>query len=67
MRELRENPPVPHEYLTPREAAQFVKLTPRALEQMRGQKRGPRFHKVGRLCRYKLDDLRSWIEGGAEA
>ena len=62
--ELRENPPVPNEYLTPIEAAQFVKLTPRGLELMRAEQRGPRYCRVGRLVRYRIADLRAWLDAG---
>jgi hypothetical protein len=55
----RERPPVPMEWLTPTEAAQYLRLKPRALEQMRSEGRGPRNAKYGtRVVRYR----RKWLD-----
>jgi excisionase family DNA binding protein len=63
-RELRADPTPKTDWLTPTEAAEYLKLKPRALEHMRGQGRGPRFFKAGRLVRYRLADLDLWLKEG---
>lgn len=61
-RHLRENPPVPLDWMDPGEAAKYVRLKPRALEDMRAQERGPRFVKVGsRIVRYRREWLDEWL------
>jgi hypothetical protein len=49
-------------YLNNREAAAFLKLSPRTLEKQRVLGGGPRFRKFGRRVVYALDDLVSWAE-----
>ena len=58
----RPGPPV--EYLTPDEAAGFVRSTRKALEHMRARGEGPRWLRVGGRIRYSLADLRRWMESG---
>lgn len=65
---LRANPPVPTPWMAPDDAAAYLRLTVRGLEDMRGNGKGPRFHKVGaRVVRYHRDDLDAWLlsDGGA--
>jgi excisionase family DNA binding protein len=51
-------PPTPEpEFLTTREAAVILGVTPKGLEQMRAEGRGPRFVRVGRAVRYRRADL----------
>ncbi len=54
-------------YLTTREAAAFLKISPRTLERLRITGGGPRFTKVGTSIRsrvvYKRSDLIEWMEG----
>lgn len=50
-------------YLTPAAAARYTGFTARALETLRHRGQGPRFFKVGRQERYRVADLRAWIEG----
>lgn len=45
------------EFLNTREAAELLGVTPKALEQMRSEGRGPRFVRVGRAVRYRRSDL----------
>jgi hypothetical protein len=47
----------PHEILTTREAAALLGVTPKGLEQMRAEGRGPKFFRVGRAIRYRRSDL----------
>lgn len=65
---IRANPPVPTPWFTPEDAAAYLRLTRRGLEDMRGNGTGPRFHKVNaRVVRYHRDDLDAWLlsDGGA--
>lgn len=50
------------QYLTEREAADFLRLSPRTLEKHRNVGTGPRFRKFGRIVRYTLPDLKRWAE-----
>ena len=58
----RESPP--RRFLTTVEAAAYLTLSPRSLERMRLEGFGPTYTKLGRLCRYALDDLDRWAEAG---
>ena len=46
-------------YLTAREAAKFLRLTVRTLENKRWDGNGPAFHRHGRIF-YHIDDLKEW-------
>jgi hypothetical protein len=53
-------------FLATKEAAYYLRLSPRTLEKMRMKDRGPRFRKHGRYVRYHIDDLESWsMEAGS--
>jgi excisionase family DNA binding protein len=54
---------IPRMYLTNTEAAQYLRLSPRTLEKMRGLGDGPRFHKFGRRVLYARVDLDAWASG----
>jgi predicted DNA-binding transcriptional regulator AlpA len=45
-----------------RQAAAFLKLSPRTLERHRTDGTGPLFVRLGRLVRYRETDLRAWVE-----
>ena len=49
-------------YLTNREAAAFLRLSPRTLEKHRVIGGGPRFRKFCRRVFYALHDLEAWAE-----
>lgn len=51
-----------HEYLTPAQAALLSGFSIRALESLRSRGIGPRYFRVGRSIRYRVDDLRIWVE-----
>lgn len=55
-------------WLTPDDAAAYLSLTKRGLEDMRAQITGPRYHRVGtRIVRYHRNDLDHWLlSGGCE-
>lgn len=64
---LRANPPVPTPWLAPEDAAAYLRLTVRGLEDMRGKGTGPRFHKVNaRVVRYHQSDLDAWLLSDGE-
>ena len=49
-------------YLTTREAAAILGLSPRTLERYRVTGEGPAFRKFGRRVRYKRVDLDEWAD-----
>lgn len=51
---------LPRTYLTNAEAAQYLRLSPRTLEKMRGLGNGPRFRKFGHRVLYELSELETW-------
>jgi hypothetical protein len=64
---IRANPPRPSPWFTPDDAAAYLRLTRRGLEDMRAKATGPRYHKVNdRVVRYHVDDLDAWLrsDGG---
>jgi len=64
---IRANPPIPTPWFAPEDAAAYLRLTPRGLEDMRGKGTGPRYHKAGaRVVRYHVNDLDAWLlsDGG---
>jgi hypothetical protein len=58
------------EYLTPRQAAQLIGFSLRALEAMRARRIGPAYVKVGKAkngpIRYSVDDVRAWMQSHRE-
>jgi predicted DNA-binding transcriptional regulator AlpA len=56
-------------WLTPEEAAAYLCLKRRGLEDMRTRGTGPKFHKVNdRVVRYHVRDLDAWLlsKGGGD-
>ena len=56
-------------WLTPDEAAEYLRLSRRGLEDMRARGDGPRYSKVnGRVVRYRRTDLNAWLlsNGGGD-
>ncbi len=51
------------ELLNGKEAAQLLRCTAAALARWRRIGGGPAYVKVGRLVRYQIEDLASWVEG----
>ena len=51
--------------LTTTEAADILNLKPGTLEIWRWSGKGPNFLKLGRACRYRLEDLHRFMEQGA--
>lgn len=50
------------EYVSARQASQLTGFSAKILEKYRAQKIGPRYFKVGTNIRYRVSDLREWIE-----
>jgi len=44
------------------QAAELLQVSPRTLEGWRCRGGGPRFIRVGRRVRYRLQDLRAWLD-----
>ena len=62
---LRERSAVVPEYVSPEDAAVLLGISKRTLENYRVRHDGgPPFSRVGRIVRYKVADLRAWIETG---
>jgi hypothetical protein len=53
-------------FLDPREAAAYLRLSPKTLMKMRTQGRGPRYRKHGRYVRYHIADLEGWSTSRAK-
>ena len=49
-------------YFNVREAARYLRLSPRTLERSRLAGTGPRFVKAGRRVLYRADELNRWAE-----
>lgn len=50
-----------HEYLLPKEAAYFLRCSPRTLTRYRAEGTGPRYHKHGGRILYAASSLREWV------
>jgi len=48
-------------YLTPREAALYLRTSPSTLAKRRLQGNGPTFVRIGRAVRYRQSDLDAWM------
>ncbi|MCC6912750.1 MAG: helix-turn-helix domain-containing protein [Rhodospirillaceae bacterium] len=52
-------------YLTTKQAAEYLGLSPRTLERMRREGGGPVYRKHGRHVLYHIDDLDAWSKARA--
>ena len=43
------------------QAAEYMRISPRTLQDWRLSGNGPRFHKLGRLVRYGISEIDSWL------
>ena len=50
-------------FLSTEQAAFYLGLSPRKLQQMRREGSGPRFRRHSRYVRYHIDDLDDWSKG----
>ena len=63
--DLASNPPTPKSWLRPNEAAIYTGVAERTLENMRRERRGPRYSRLGHsLVRYSVADLDEWLRSG---
>ena len=51
-------------YLSTREAAEWLGLSPRTLDRYRVTGDGPVFHRLGSRVRYLLADIEAWAQAG---
>ena len=49
------------EFLTPKELAVFINRPERTIERWRLTGDGPKFHRMGRLVRYRKSDAEAWL------
>ncbi|MBK1631206.1 hypothetical protein CKO31_10740 [Thiohalocapsa halophila] len=49
-------------FLTERQAAAYLAISPRTLQSWRVRGGGPRYVKVGANVRYRAEDLTAWVE-----
>ena len=54
-------------FLTEKEVAKQIRVSPASLRRWRLVLRGPRFIKVGALVRYRPEDLEQWMESSFSA
>lgn len=54
-------------YLSPDQAAFYLSLSPRTLQEYRTAGTGPRFRRHSRHIRYHVDDLDAWSQSVGEA
>jgi predicted DNA-binding transcriptional regulator AlpA len=53
------------EYLTAEQVEVMTGFSVKALETMRHRRKGPPFLKLGVSVRYRVSDVRAWMEQGA--
>lgn len=54
--------PATKRYNSPEFAAEYLGIKIQTLANWRVEGRGPKFYRVGRLVRYRIEDLEAWIE-----
>ena len=53
----------PFDFKDNKQTAQIIGVKPGTFEVWRYQGKGPRFHKIGRLVRYAMSDIKVFING----
>lgn len=53
------------EYVDAVQAAAFCGFTAKSFQAHRDRGTGPRYSKIGNKCRYRVQDLRAWMEAHA--
>ena len=61
---LDRGAPFERAYLATKEAAEFLSVSPRTLEDWRVRGGGPPFKRMGRLVRYSRSELVQFVESG---
>jgi hypothetical protein len=54
-------------YLNARQAAFFLKMSPRSLQRLRAKGEGPTVRRHARMVLYHIDDLQIWSRARADA
>lgn len=54
-------------FLSTEQAGFYLGLSPRKMQSMRAEGKGPPFRRHSRYVRYHIDDLDSWSRGSAPA
>ena len=54
---------ISQQLITEKEAAQFLSVSLRTIQNWRFRNRGPKYKKLGRLVRYSVADLSAYAEG----
>ena len=54
-------------FLSTEQAAFYLGLSPRKMQQLRAASAGPRFRRHSRYVRYHIDDLDAWSGGSGGA
>ncbi|MDE2167764.1 MAG: helix-turn-helix domain-containing protein [Alphaproteobacteria bacterium] len=54
-------------FLSTKQAAYYIGLSPRTLERMRRTGEGPRYRKHGRYVRYHIAELDAWSDSRAKS
>lgn len=47
--------------IAPEEVAAYLGISPDTINTFRKQGRGPRYTRVGKLVRYRLEDVEEWL------
>lgn len=50
-------------YLTEKQAADFLNIKPETLRTWRFKRKGPSYHKDGYFIRYSISDLKAYMDG----
>jgi excisionase family DNA binding protein len=54
---------MPSDYMTPKEAADYVRSSPSTLAKRRITGQLPNFTRIGKAIRYRKSDLDTWMTG----
>lgn len=66
VKQLTEKPVMPRAFFDHKEAAAYLRLSPRSLEAALAAGKGPKVHRAGGSKRlYRREDLEAWVQGGA--
>jgi hypothetical protein len=60
---MSHRPNIPSNDLGPRQAAHWLGVSVRTLDQWRQFDRGPPYHRLEKQIRYRVIDLEAWYEG----
>jgi predicted DNA-binding transcriptional regulator AlpA len=52
------------EYLSAKQVSQLTSISVKTLEMFRSVRKGPPYFRVGGRIRYRIADVRAWVESG---